>query len=89
MVVINCWYFVVKKGLTERNLNIKMPGGTLKIEIDELWNLKMTGEVREIASGILPLGFVVDLFSSINTNPIVEVGKQGLEFFRPASMLIM
>jgi diaminopimelate epimerase len=44
---------MVKKGLTERNLNIKMPGGTLQIEIDEAWNIKMTGEVREIASGTL------------------------------------
>ena len=30
-----------------------MPGGVLKIEIDELWNLKMTGEVKEIANGFL------------------------------------
>lgn len=44
---------VLKKGLTERNLTIKMPGGKLNIEIDELWDIKMTGEVREIASGIL------------------------------------
>jgi diaminopimelate epimerase len=44
---------VIKKGLTERNLDVKMPGGVLKIEIDEPWNLKMTGEVREIASGFL------------------------------------
>ncbi|NOR74089.1 MAG: diaminopimelate epimerase, partial [Draconibacterium sp.] len=44
---------VVKKELTERNLTIKMPGGNLKIEIDDLWNIKMTGEVREIASGVL------------------------------------
>ncbi len=44
---------VIKKGLTERNLTIKMPGGELKIEIDDDWNIKMTGEVREIASGVL------------------------------------
>ncbi len=44
---------MVKKGLTEKNLNIRMPGGQLKIEIDNVWNLKMTGEVREIASGFL------------------------------------
>ena len=52
---------VVKKGLTERNLNIKMPGGTLKIEIDDLWNLKMTGEVKEIASGFLSNELIADL----------------------------
>ncbi len=44
---------VIKRGLTERNLTIKMPGGELKIEIDNEWNIKMTGEVREIASGVL------------------------------------
>ncbi len=44
---------VARKGLTERNLTIRMPGGELKIEIDDMWNLKMTGEVREIASGFL------------------------------------
>lgn len=44
---------VVKHGLCERNLTIKMPGGSLSIEIDEDWEIRMTGEVREIASGIL------------------------------------
>ncbi len=44
---------VVKKGLAGRKLDIKMPGGILKIEVDEMWNLKMTGEVSEIASGYL------------------------------------
>ncbi len=41
----------VKRGLTGRNLTISMPGGKLTIEIDNKWRLKMTGEVREIASG--------------------------------------
>lgn len=44
---------MVKKGLTDRDLTISMPGGKLKIEIDEFWNIKMTGEVKEIASGTL------------------------------------
>lgn len=44
---------MVKKGLADRNLTIKMPGGSLKIEIDENWEIRMTGEVREIASGVL------------------------------------
>lgn len=52
---------VVKKGLTERNLTIKMPGGNLAIEIDDSWNLKMTGEVREIASGFLSTELISDL----------------------------
>jgi diaminopimelate epimerase len=44
---------MVKKGLTDRNLTVKMPGGELKIEIDESWEIRMTGEVREVASGTL------------------------------------
>ena len=52
---------VVKRGLTERNLTIKMPGGNLSIEIDNSWNLKMTGEVREIASGFLSTELVSSL----------------------------
>ncbi|WP_293448074.1 diaminopimelate epimerase [Persephonella sp.] len=44
---------MVKKGLTDRNLTVKMPGGTLKIQIDQNWNIKMTGEVQEICSGKL------------------------------------
>lgn len=44
---------LVKKGLTKRKLTVKMPGGNLFIEIDHLWNIKMTGEVRETATGFL------------------------------------
>ncbi len=42
---------MVKKGLTDRKLSLKMPGGVLQIEIDEDWNIRMEGEVKEIASG--------------------------------------
>ncbi len=42
---------MVKKGLTNRKLTLRMPGGELKLEIDEDWQIHMTGEVREIASG--------------------------------------
>lgn len=44
---------LVKKGLTNRTISVRMPGGTLKLEVDESWNIRLTGEVREIASGIL------------------------------------
>jgi len=30
-----------------------MQGVTLKIEIDVDWNIRMTGELREIATGVL------------------------------------
>ncbi|HIE60092.1 MAG TPA: diaminopimelate epimerase [Persephonella sp.] len=44
---------MVKKGITNKNVLVKMPGGELKISIDENFNIKMTGEVEEICSGIL------------------------------------
>lgn len=42
-----------KKGLVDENITIKMQGGTLKIKVDPNFNIRMTGEVREICSGIL------------------------------------
>jgi diaminopimelate epimerase len=44
---------MIKKGLTDRNITIRMPGGLLKIEVDNDWNIQMTGEVREVAYGTL------------------------------------
>jgi diaminopimelate epimerase len=44
---------MVKRGLTDRNLTINMKGGKLKINIDEQWNIRMTGEIKEIATGVL------------------------------------
>lgn len=52
---------VVKRGLSERNLTIKMPGGNLSIEIDEDWEIRMTGEVREIASGVFGAELLEDI----------------------------
>lgn len=51
----------VKKGLTQRCITVKMPGGDLKIETDENWNMRMTGEVSEIASGVLSRELVAEL----------------------------
>jgi diaminopimelate epimerase len=52
---------MVKKGLTDRVLSLKMPGGTLQIEVDEDWNVHLIGEVREIASGYLSDELVADV----------------------------
>jgi diaminopimelate epimerase len=52
---------LVKKGLTDRKVSVKMPGGTLQIEIDEAWNIQMEGEVKEIASGYISDEFVSSL----------------------------
>lgn len=52
---------LVKKGLAQRHITVKMPGGDLKIETDEDWNMRMTGDVREIASGYLSRELVAEL----------------------------
>jgi diaminopimelate epimerase len=44
---------LVKKGLIKGDLTMHMQGGTLKIQIDKDFNIRMTGEVREIARGVL------------------------------------
>ncbi len=52
---------MVKRGLTDRNLTVKMPGGNLHIEIEEDWEIRMTGEVREIGTGTLSPELIEDL----------------------------
>ena len=51
----------VKKGFTDRKITMKMPGGKLKLDIAEDWQIQMTGEVREIASGYLSAELLADL----------------------------
>jgi len=52
---------LVKKGLAQPNLTVKMPGGNLKIEIDRSWYIRMTGAVREIANGTLSNELLEDI----------------------------
>lgn len=52
---------LVKKGLISGDLTMHMQGGTLKIDIDKEWNIRMTGEVREIAKGILGTELIEDM----------------------------
>jgi diaminopimelate epimerase len=52
---------LVKRGLIDRNVTIHMKGGILKIQIDENWNIRMTGEVREIGMGTLTDEMIADL----------------------------
>lgn len=52
---------LVKRGLVKGDLTMHMQGGTLKIQIDDQWNIKMTGAVREIASGHLSPELMEDL----------------------------
>lgn len=50
-----------KKNLIDNKVKIKMLGGELTIEIDDNWKIKMTGEVRQIAEGILSDELIEDL----------------------------
>jgi diaminopimelate epimerase len=52
---------LVKRGLIKGDLTMHMQGGTLKIQIDKDWNIRMTGEVREIAKGVLGNELLEDL----------------------------
>jgi diaminopimelate epimerase len=52
---------LVKRGLINGDLTMHMQGGTLKIQIDKNWNIHMTGEVREIARGVLGGELLEDL----------------------------
>ena len=52
---------MVKRGITDKNITVKMPGGELKISIDDNWNIRMTGEVREICSGVLSQELIEDI----------------------------
>lgn len=54
---------MVKKGLTNRKLTLRMPGGELKLEIDPDWQIHMTGEVREICSGVLSGELLAELLA--------------------------
>jgi diaminopimelate epimerase len=47
--------------LIKSDLIMHMHGGTLKIQIDKNWNIRMTGEVREIARGVLGGELLEDL----------------------------
>jgi diaminopimelate epimerase len=52
---------LVKRGLIDGDLTMHMQGGNLKIQIDTTWNIRMSGEVREIATGILSNELLEDL----------------------------
>jgi diaminopimelate epimerase len=52
---------LVKRGLINGDLTMHMQGGEIKIQIDKEWNIKMTGEVREIASGVLSQELLEDI----------------------------
>jgi len=52
---------LVKRGLIKGDLIMHMQGGSLNIQIDRNWNIRMTGEVREIAGGVLGSELLEDM----------------------------
>lgn len=52
---------LVKRGLVKGDLTMHMQGGTLKIQVDNEWNIRMTGEVREIVRGVFGNELLEDL----------------------------
>jgi diaminopimelate epimerase len=52
---------LVKRGLINGDLTMHMQGGNLKIDIDKDFNIRMTGEVREVARGVLSNELLQDL----------------------------
>jgi diaminopimelate epimerase len=52
---------LIKRGLIKGDLTMHMQGGTLKIQIDKNWNIHMTGDVREIARGVMGGELLEDL----------------------------
>jgi diaminopimelate epimerase len=52
---------LVKRGLVKGDLTMHMQGGTLKIQIDKDWNIRMKGAVREIARGELGAELLEDM----------------------------
>jgi diaminopimelate epimerase len=54
---------MVKKGLCDRNVTVNMPGGVLKLEVKEDWNIRLCGEVKQVAEGTLSEEFCNELNS--------------------------
>lgn len=50
-----------KRGLIDNKVTIKMLGGELRIEIQNNWNIRMTGPVRQICEGTLSPEIIEDL----------------------------
>jgi len=48
-------------GLVDKEVAIHMPGGKLQIQLDEKYNIRMTGAVRQISEGVLHDEMLEDL----------------------------
>lgn len=52
---------MIKKGLVDKDVTMIMPGGKLKISVNDNWEIRMTGEVRQIAEGVISNELIKDL----------------------------
>ncbi|WP_294371597.1 diaminopimelate epimerase [uncultured Clostridium sp.] len=50
-----------KKNLVDNKVTVKLLGGELIIEVDDEFNVRMTGPIRQIAEGILNKEFIEDI----------------------------
>ena len=51
----------VRSGRTDRNVDVVMRGGTLKVEVQDNWEIYQTGRAQEIAQGVLSAELVASL----------------------------
>jgi len=51
---------MVKNGLVDKEVTITMPGGQLEISVDDDWQVRMTGPVRQVCEGVLHPEFIED-----------------------------
>ncbi len=49
-----------KKNLVDNEVVIRMPGGTLKLNVDVNFNIILTGQVKQVAEGILSEELLID-----------------------------
>jgi diaminopimelate epimerase len=47
----------VRNGMTDRRVSVRMPGGTLVVEVREDWSIRLEGPVEEVCTGTLSAEF--------------------------------
>lgn len=52
---------MVKNNLVDAHVTVKMPGGELKLEVSDDWNITMTGPVRQVCEGVFNAEMIQDL----------------------------
>lgn len=48
----------VRRGLTDRDLVVEMPGGVLRVRVDDGFRLRLTGPASEVYTGVLAAEFI-------------------------------